>query len=228
MPVFRMLFCQQQLKRDLYESWLIMFIALFVRWNRFRQLVVPPLDGLRLLRDSSDYRLAEVLFGIGLLAFILPFRCYWVQRCQHRVQLLMLAAEMVILLRIIEFNDNVVWQPFLGIYRDMFETMGRNDYWFYQYAPGMAIWLVSGRAFESFQLLLSFGIFVAGINNAAEEWMRTVDLLLLGHEPAIPCPAWRRHYREFQRQDRCDKRYPPKPSPEHLMYRRLCHACIQE
>ncbi|KAH8258592.1 hypothetical protein KR038_007164, partial [Drosophila bunnanda] len=226
MPVFRILFCQQQLERDLYESWLIMLIGVFVRWNRLRQLVVPPLEGVPSLGDGADFRLAEVFFGSGLLAFILPYRCYWVRRCQHRVQLLMLATEVLLLLRFIEYNDNVVWQPFLGIYRDMFETMGRNDYWFYQYAPGMATWLVGGRAFESFQLLLSFGIFVVGINNAAEEWIRTVDLLLLGHEPRNPCAAWQRHFREIQRSGRCNQRSSPKPSPDHLMYRRLCTACI--
>ncbi|KAH8287403.1 hypothetical protein KR054_006927, partial [Drosophila jambulina] len=232
MPVFRILFCQEQLARDLYESWLIMFVGMFVRWNRLRQLEVPPLDA-QPVRDGSDYRLAEVFFGGGLLAFILPFRCYWVRRCQHRVQLLMLFCEVMLLLRIVEFNDSVVWQPFLGIYRDMFETLGCSDYRIYRYLPGMAAWLADGRAYESFQLLLSFGFFVAGINNIAEEWIRTVDLILLGQEPKNPSTAWRRQYREFQRQGsnrlgRCAVSSPPKPAPDRLMYRRLCSACIEE
>ncbi|KAH8238323.1 hypothetical protein KR032_003651, partial [Drosophila birchii] len=228
MPVFRILFCQQQMERDLYENWLIMFIGMFVRWNRLHQLVVPSIGNQPL--DGSDYRLAEVFFGGGLLAFILPYRCYWVRRCQHRVQLLMLAVEVLLLIRIVEFNDNVVWQPILGIYRDMFETLGRGDYWIYNYVPTMATWLADGRAFESFQLLLSFGIFVAGINNVAEEWLKTVDLLLLGTEPKNPSTAWRGHYRVFQRRGgKCSvANSSPKSTPDRLMYRRLCSACIHE
>ncbi|KAH8303375.1 uncharacterized protein Andorra [Drosophila kikkawai] len=227
MPLFRLLFCQEQMARDLYENWLIIFIGMFVRWNRLHQLELPWASAQPFL-DGSDYRLAEVFFGCGLLAFLLPFRCYWVRRCRHRFQLMMLATEVVILLRIVEFNDNVVWQPFLAIYRDMFEVVGRSDYRIFGYVPGLAAWLADGRAYESFQLLVSFGFFVAGFNIAAEGWIRTVDLLLLGNEPKNPGTVWRRHYRQFKSQGRCFISSPPKPRPDLLMYRRLCRACIQE
>lgn len=223
---FRKLFCRKQMLRDLYEIWLILAVGMLVRWNRLRLLEeLPPsplvASGLA-LRNGANYRLGDMFFGAGLLAFLLQYRCHWVRRCQHRVQLLLLALELWFLLRIVEFNDRVAWQPFLGIYRDMFETLGHADYRIYRLAPGLATWLTDGSAYEVFQLLVSFAFFVVGMSTAAEDWIKTVDLLVLGHGPENPVKR-----RRANRQGRYVGQ-PLKPTPDRLMAQRLCSACLKE
>ncbi|KAI8034335.1 hypothetical protein M5D96_012888 [Drosophila gunungcola] len=162
--------CFSELKRDLYESWLIVFIGMFVRWNQWRLLTndpALPLDSRDVaVSTDDDQRWKDLYFGCGVLMAILQYRPLYTW----------------LLLQLVEYLDSRLWMPFLGIIREMFLAMGRAEWgsWLIPHLPAVCVdWLLSGRAFNSFHLISSFVIFIAAFDSTLKYWNKTLN-------PVIP------------------------------------------
>ncbi|XP_016979736.1 uncharacterized protein LOC108045063 [Drosophila rhopaloa] len=226
--------CSSELKRDLCECWLIVFFGIFVRWNQWRLLAhvpVSPLDPLYTHPVADNQRWAGLFFVSGVLMAILQYRPLYVRRCRHRIHLLMLVAEMWLMLQLAEWLDYQLWQPFLGIIRELLLALGRAQWgaWLFGHLPGVCEWLSSGDAFDAFCLISSFAIFFAALDSTAVYWRKSVNFLLLGCLPENPdLTLFIKEARQQRDLMRRMNGLPPDPSPETLISRRMCHACRQD
>ncbi|EDV46563.1 uncharacterized protein LOC6550287 [Drosophila erecta] len=222
-----------ELLRDLYESWLILAMGMLVRWNRWRPLsnaIISPLDPKPYAIGDNE-RWADVYFECGLLLAILQYRPLWVRRCRHRVRLLMLLSEIVLLLQLVHWIDCQPWQSFLGIVEELFLALGRGQWGssFLRCPAEVRTLLLRGYVFDVFRLLSSFGIFSVALNSTAGEWRVSLDFLLIG---CLPKSSVRRRclYVDYKKRDferRCNG-LPPNPPPELLIYKRMCCLCLQQ
>ncbi|XP_017113318.1 uncharacterized protein LOC108136538 [Drosophila elegans] len=230
--------CFSELKRDLYESWLIVFIGMFVRWNQWRLLTNEPEFGWVLdfkdgaVSTDDDQRWKDLYFGCGVLMAILQYRPLYVRRCRHHVNLLMLLAETWLLLQLVEYLDSRLWLPFLGIIREMLLALGRAEWgsWLVAHLPAVCInWLLSGKAFNSFHLISSFVIFIAAVNSSLKYWQKTVNFLLLGCLPETPALGLFLYEARQQRYiSRRTNGLPPDPTPDAMIAKRMCQACQRD
>ncbi|XP_017074269.1 uncharacterized protein LOC108109964 [Drosophila eugracilis] len=222
-----------EILRDLYESWLILVTGLLVHWNQWHLLAcdpVSPLDPLNKCPAGDNQRWSRIFFGGGTLLAIVQFRPYWVRRCRHRVRFLMLLAEMMLMLQLTEWLDRQIWHPFLGLSRELFCALGRAQWgsWIFSYIPGFSSMLLNGYAFDIFRLISSFVIFVAALETTASHWRMLVDFLMIGYLPETSTRRriLRAHYKQKNLELRISGK-PPNPSPEVVMYRRICYICLQ-
>ncbi|XP_017042096.1 uncharacterized protein LOC108088673 [Drosophila ficusphila] len=227
-------YCSTELLHDLYESWLILFAAIFLRYNQCRLLSfdpASPLDPLYAAPVDDNQRWSDVFLASGIVLAILEYRPLWVRRCRHRIRLLMLLAEIVLVLQLTEWMDRQVWQPFLCIVRDLFAAMGRAEWasWMHHYLPAVCQFFASGHAFKAFRLLSSFAVCCSTFHSSVENWRHSMDFLILGCVPRSPLRNQLIHEAN-QRWNTKRKRngQPPTPSPETLIYRRLCSVCRRD
>ncbi|XP_017002444.2 uncharacterized protein Andorra [Drosophila takahashii] len=223
-----------EILRDLYECWLIFFTGIFVHYNHWRLLAyetMSPLDPLVNQPVGDNQRWAGVFFGSGVLLALLQYRPLWVRRCRHRVHLLMLLAEMMLMLQLAEWTDRQLWQPFLGIVGDLFLALGRAEWgnWLQSHLPAIVgTQLLSGDAFDIFRLLASLAIFVAAFDSTAVGWRNSVEFLLIGYLPETSaCRQLIWEEQEKKGRERRKSGQLPNPSPELLIYKRLCYICMQ-
>ncbi|XP_016962860.1 uncharacterized protein LOC108033147 [Drosophila biarmipes] len=223
-----------EILRDLYESWLIVVAGMFVNWNHWRLLAydpLSPLDPLSKLPMGENQRWAGLFFGCGVILAILQYRPRWVRRCRHRVSLLMVLAELVLVLQLTEWTDRQLWQPFLGIVRELFLALGGAQWgsWIFAHLPAARSLLLSGVAFDFFRLFASFAIFIAAFDSTAGCWRVSVEFLLIGY---LPETSIRSQLIQEKHRKRCLERTRkgllPTPSPESLIYKRLCYICMQK
>ncbi|XP_039497047.1 uncharacterized protein LOC120455179 [Drosophila santomea] len=226
-----------EMQRDLYESWLILAIAVLFRWNRWRPLtyaIISPLDPYAKYTSATvgdNERWAGVYFGCGLLLAILQYRPLWVRRCRHPVRILMLLCEVMLLLQLVHWLDGQLWHSFLGIIEELLLALGRGQWgsWIFRCPAGVRTLFLRGDIFDVFRLLASFVIFVVALNSIAGEWRVSLDFLLIG---CLPKTSHRRrllyvNYKQKGFERRCNG-LPPIPPPELIIYRRMCHLCLQQ
>jgi len=223
-----------EILRDLYESWLIVVIGMFVHWNHLRLLAydpISPLDPLSQLPVGENQRWAGLFFGCGVILAILQYRARWVRRCRHRVSLLMLVAELVLVLQLTEWMDRQLWQPFLGITRELFLALGGAQWgsWLFSQWPAAQSLLLSGVAFDYFRLVTSFAIFIAAFDSTAGNWRVSVEFLLIGYLPETSTRSQLIQEKHRKKSlERTRKGLLPTQSPESLIYKRLCYICMQK
>ncbi|EDW55993.1 GM22832 [Drosophila sechellia] len=223
-----------EMLRDLYETWLILAIGMLVRWNRWSPLmhgIVSPLDpSLRHIVGDNE-RWAGVYFGCGTLMAIMQYRPLWVRRCRHRVCILMLMSEIMLLLQMVYWIDCQLWQSFLGLFEDLFFALGRGQWgsWFSFCPAAVRNLFLCGDVFDVFRLLASFSIFALALNSTAGEWRVSLDFLLIGYFPNTS--LWRQSlYVGYRRKgfERRDYVLPTLPPPELPIYKRMCRLCLQQ
>ncbi|KAH8409098.1 hypothetical protein KR009_006830, partial [Drosophila setifemur] len=214
-----------ELKRDLYESWLILILGMLVHSNEW-QMLPPPL--YRPLYPapppSPDSCWANMFFGCGMLMVILQYRPLWANRCFHRVRLLLLVAEILMLLNVVEWVDQEMWRPALGIFSELLSTLGKRTPRktptgvAARFLSAMSLWLCEDAP-KQCRLIASFALFFCALDSSVNEWRRSIDMLVLGSLPET-----------LKRKCRGQHKDPPPEteSPEVKISKRICRACLLE
>ncbi|EDX16307.1 GD24668 [Drosophila simulans] len=162
---------------------------------------------------------------------IMQYRPLWVRRCRHRVCILMLMSEIMLLLQMVHWIDCQLWQSSLGLFEDLFFALGRGQWgsWFIFCPAAVRNLFLCGDVFDMFRLLASFSIFALALNSTAGEWRVSLDFLLIGYFPNTS--LWRQSlYVGYRRKgfERRDYVLPPLPPPELPIYKRMCRLCLQQ
>lgn len=227
--------------RDLYESWLILLVCVLVHWNQWHLRATPPAPAL--LPDPADIlpelnipisdeqRWADVLFCSAFLCSILQYRYMWASRCRHWIRLFLLVLEILMLIQLVEWVNREMWQPAMEIFDDMLHTtyLHIEESWeLYRLFPGLFTWLLEDAPI-TVRLVASFVCFCTALDAAATEWRRSIDFLVLGSVPESPIKRRLRQRRFNVRMHRRNFNFNHNSqSPDVLIARRFCRACLAE
>ncbi|KAH8275940.1 hypothetical protein KR018_001401, partial [Drosophila ironensis] len=231
-----------EVMRELYESWLILFVGLLMQWNPWRLTGEPQslstyLEPQSTPRDSQT-RWADVWFAAGVLCIVLQYRSRWAHRCRHQIRLYLLAVEVLFWIHFVEQVDRELWSPTMDLLDDVAYSVtvwGRSHpEWIFHILPWLITWMQT-KASGAFRLAASFGWFLCALDGVAAEWRRAFEFVLMGGVPLHPA-AKRRYLRRQARMSRIHRNgspsfghaYPPYNPSDNDIAHRFCKVCMAE